>query len=464
MKKRNKRRHSFPKEKVKRVDALERINFDAAGVDIGDSEIVAAVPAGRDEIGIRSFGTFTRDLHEICNWFKKCGVKTVAMEATGVYWINLYELLESEGFEVYLVDSRKTKNVSGRKSDVDDSEWIYQLHTYGLLPKCFRPPEDIRKLRDLVRYRESIITSRVPHVHRMQKALQCMNIKLTNVISDITGTTGMAIVREIISGERDPQVLARHRDQRCQKSEEEIVKSLEGNYQAEQLFMLEEELKTYDFYTEKLKNVDKFIEKLYVPLESKVDLVEKPIKDAPKKKKKSRNSPDFDLRSQLYRITGVDLTAIDGLNAVSVQTVISHTGVDMSRWPSDKKLVSWLCLCPNNNISGGKVLGTWMRRSKSSASQALRVAAMTVAKNNSALGAFYRRMKAKHDAPTAVTATAAKIARIIYAMIKKQEEYRDIGCDYYEKKNMNLAVRNLKYKAARFGFELIPRENKKNEI
>ncbi len=454
-----KKKKKVRKEKTKRLDVLERINHDAAGVDIGDTEIVATVPAGRDEIGIRSFGTFTCDLHEICEWFKKCAVKTVAMESTGVYWLNLFELLESKGFEVYLVDSRKTRNVSGRKSDVDDSEWIHQLHTYGLLPKCFRPPENIRKLRDMVRFRETLVVDRSTHIQRMQKALICMNLKLDNVITDITGTTGMAIIRDIVAGTRDAQVLARHRNRHCKSSEEEIVKSLEGNYQEQYLFMLKQELKTYDYLGEQMKEIDKYIETLYAEINSKVDVKEKPLCTLPaSKKKKSKNSPDFDLRSQLYRVAGVDLTAIDGLSESSVQTIISHIGVDMYRWPSHKEFVSWLSLCPNNEITGGKVFSSRTRRSKNGASQALRLAAMSVSKSNSALGAHYRRMKAKHDAQTAVISTAAKIARIIYTMIKNQEAYRDVGIDYYEKKNLNKVIKSLKRKAANLGFELVEKK------
>lgn len=452
------------KGKVRRLDALEQINFNAAGVDIGDAEIVAAVPAGRDEVGVRSFRTFTCDLYEIAKWFKECGIETVAMESTGIYWINLYELLESEGFEVYLVDSRKTKNVSGRKSDVDDSEWIYQLHTYGLLPKCYRPQADIRKIRDVVRHRESLIKSRVNHVNRMQKALQCMNIKLTNVISDITGTTGMKIIRAILSGERDAHVLATHRDPHCKRSYEEIVKSLEGHFQEEHLFSLKQEIDLYDCFTQKMKETDEFIKALYGRVESAVNLEEKPLKPAPSaKKKKSKNTPDFDLRTQLYRIIGVDLTAIDGLNAVAVQTFISHTGVTFSAWPTNNHLVSWLSLCPNNDISGGKIIYSWMKRSKNSAAQALRVSAMSLANSKSALGAYYRRMRARHGPQTAVTATAAKLARIIYHMVTKKEQYRDPGANYYEQRYKDRYLNNIKRRAASLGFKLVPNEKQKEK-
>jgi transposase len=459
-KKSKKHKNVTPKEQVKRLDALEQINFDAAGVDIGDTDIVATVPVGRDEVGIRTFGTFTCDLTEIVEWFTRCKIKTVAMESTGVYWINLYDLLESKGFEVYLVDSRRTKNVSGRKSDVDDSEWIYQLHTYGLLPKCFRPPADIRKVRDMVRHRESLVQSRATHINRMQKALQCMNIKLTNVLSDITGTTGMAILRGIVSGEREGKVLARHRDPHCKKSEEEIIKSLEGHYQEQHLFTLKQELEFYDCFTQKIKETDEFIETLYNQINSQIDLEKKPLQPALRKKKKPKNSPDFDLRTQLYRIIGVDLTAIDGLNALSVQTFISHTGSTLESFPTDNQLISWLSLCPNNDISGGKVLSSWVKRSKNAAAQALRVGAMSLGNSNSALGAYFRRMKAREGVSTAITATAAKMGRIIYAMIKKKQEYRDLGADYYDKKFKEKYVKNLKRRASYMGYTLVPKEKK----
>jgi transposase len=449
-----------PKERVKKLDALEQINYDAAGVDIGDREIVAAVPVGRDEVGIRTFGTFTRDLCEISEWFKKCTIKTVAMESTGVYWINLYELLESKGFEVYLVDSRRTKNVSGRKSDVDDSEWIYQLHTYGLLPKCYRPPEDIRKIRDMVRHRDNLIKSRVNHINRMQKSLQCMNIKLTNVLSNIVGVTGLKIIRAIVSGERSAEVLSQHRDPHCKKSKEEIIKSLEGHFQEGYLFSLRQDLETYDYFTQKIKETDDFIEKMYHQIKSQVDPGKKPLGAPPRKKKKSPNSPDFDLRSHLYRIIGVDLTAIDGLNATAVQTIITHTGVTLDAWPTDKNFISWLSLCPNNDISGGKVISSWTKRSKNAAAQALRIGAMSVGNSKSALGAYFRRIKAREGVATAVTATAAKMGRIIYAMIKKKEEYRDIGEDYYEKKYKEKYLSNLKRRASWLGYTLVTKDEK----
>lgn len=449
---------------VKRLDAFKQINYNAAGVDIGDAEIVAAVPVGRDEVGIKTFGTFTSDLNEIAKWFKQCQIETVAMESTGVYWINLYELLESEGFKVHLVDSRKTKNVSGRKSDTDDSEWIYQLHTYGLLPKCYRPQADIRKIRDVVRHRDSLIKSRVDHVNRMQKALQCMNIKLTNVLSDITGTTGMAIIRDIVSGERDAHVLAQHRDPHCKRSYEEIVKSLEGHFQEEHLFSLKQELDLYDFFTQKMQETDEFIKTLYSQVESAVDIAEKPLKPAPQaKKKKSKNTPNFDLRTELYRIIGLDLTTIDGLNATALQTFITHTGVTFSAWPTSNKFVSWLSLCPNNDITGGKIIYSWMKRSKNAAAQVLRVSAMSLANSKSALGAFYRRMRAKHGPQTATTATAAKLARIIYAMVTKREEYRDLGSDYYEQRYKDRRLKNIKRKAASLGFKLVPDEKQKEK-
>jgi hypothetical protein len=270
----------------------------------------------------------------------------------------------------------------------------------------------------------------------------------------------MAILREIVSGERDAEVLARHRDPRCKKSKEEIIKSLQGHYQEQHLFTLKQELEFYDYFTKKINETDEFIETLYNQIESQIDLEEKPLKPALRKKKKPKNSPDFDLRTHLYRIIGVDLTAVDGLNALSVQTFISHTGVTLESFPTDSNLISWLSLCPNNDISGGKVLSSWVKKSKNSAAQALRVGAMSLGNSNSALGAYFRRMKAREGVSTAVTATAAKMGRIIYAMIKKKEEYRDIGADYYDKKFKEKYVKNLKRRASYMGYTLVPKEEK----
>jgi hypothetical protein len=334
-------------------DVLAQINLHAAGIDIGAEEIYVAVPAGRDTQNVRSFGTFTVDLQAIAQWLQTCKVETVAMEATGVYWVPLYEMLEHQGFSVNLINARHIKNVSGRKSDVLDCQWIQQLHTYGLLQASFRPTDDICVLRSLVRHRDMLLKYRASHIQHMQKALELMNIKLTNVISDITGVTGMGIIRAIIAGEHCPSVLAQFRDGRCKKSEEEITKSLEGNYRSEHLFVLKQAMELYDFYDQQIQACDCQLETRY----NQFEVPDQPGTPAPEsyKTKRSKNSPSFDLSQALYGMTGVDLTQVDGLEALSVQTILTEIGTDMSRWPTVKHFTSWLGTSPNNKITGGEV-------------------------------------------------------------------------------------------------------------
>jgi len=439
---------------VSKLEALEQINLDAAGLDIGDDEIYVAVPEGRDSVSVRVFQTFTRDLYSLANWLTACDVKTVAMESTGVYWIPIYEILEERGFEVYLVNARHVKNVPGRKTDILDCQWIQQLHTYGLLRASFRPPEDICALRALVRHRDNLIRSSVAEVQRMQKALQQMNVKLTNVLSDITGVTGMSIIRDILAGERDPHKLAAHRDFRCKKSQDEIAKSLEGNYKPEHVFTLDQSLQARDFYQNQIKVCDVEIEERYAAFEPKIDATEHPL--IPGKKTKPRgNEPDFNLRLYLYQMAGVDLTRIDGISILTVQKVLTETGVDMSAWPTSKHFASWLSLCPHNDKTGGKIIRSKTKKSQNRAAAALRMAATSLLHSKSALGGYYRSMRARLGKPEAVTATAHKLARIIYAMLKNQTEYRDPGEGYYEGQARQRAINNLKRKAKKLGFELV---------
>ena len=442
------------KVKVKRVDALEQINLNAAGIDIGAEELYVAVPTDRDEESVRVFGTFTADLQRLVEWLKACEIETVAMESTGVYWIPLYEILEENGFEVCLVNARHLKNVSGRKTDVLDCQWIQQLHTYGLLSPSFRPPEEIVAIRSLVRHREMLVRYRSAHIQHIQKALTVMNLRLTNVLSDITGVTGMNILRSIVAGERDPKKLAKFRDKRCAKSETEIVKSLEGHYKPEQVFILKQALELYDYYDEQLKSCDQQLEALY----QKFDLPEDPGSPppAPSKAKRRKNQPHFDLAPALYRLTGVDLTEIDGVDALTIQKVLSEVGTDMSPWPTVKHFTSWLHLAPNNQITGGKVKKKGVQPTQNRASTALRIAAASLKNSDSALGAYFRRMRARLGAPAAVTATAHKLARIIYAMLKKHQSYHDIGADYYDQQFRQRVIRNLSRQAARLGLRLEP--------
>lgn len=452
------RKHKKTKQqKIVKLEALKQINLNAAGLDIGAAEIYAAVPEDRAPQSVRSFHTFTRDLHALADWLLACGVDTVAMESTGVYWIPIYEILDQRGFEVLLVNARHIKNVPGRKTDVLDCQWIQQLHTYGLLQGSFRPADNICALRALIRHRDMLIRYRSSHIQHMQKALHMMNVQLTNVLSDITGVTGMKIIRGIVSGDHDPNKLAEYRDYRCGKSKEQIAKALEGNYRTEHLFALKQALELYDLYSQKIKDCDAQIEAMYSAFEPQVDIIEKPLKDRKRKRNQPEgNEPDFNLRLYLYQMAGVDLTQIDGVNALTIQTVLSEIGLDMSKWKTGKHFSSWLSVCPYNDITGGKVTKSGTKKSQNRAAKALRMAAQSLSHSDSYLGAFYRRIKARSDAPTAITATAHKLARIIYAMLRDQTEYIDPGADFYEEQYRQRAIKNLERKAKKLGLKVMP--------
>ncbi|MFQ5343922.1 MAG: IS110 family transposase [Anaerolineae bacterium] len=441
-------------KKIVKLEALQQINFNAAGLDIGAAEIWAAVPEERDEQAVRRFATFTIDLHALADWLAACGVDTVAMESTGVYWVPIFEILEARDFEVLLVNARHIKNVTGRKTDVLDCQWIQQLHTYGLLQGSFRPRAEIATLRAYVRHRDNLLRYRAAHIQHMQKALHLMNVQLTNVLSDITGQTGIQIIRAIVAGARDPVTLAQYRDPRCHSTEDEIAKALTGNYRPEHVFALQQAVELYDFYTQQLQTCDAEIEQLYSSFAPKVDIIANPL--PPAKKKRRKNDPDFDLRRQLYQTCGVDLTRMHGLDSVLVQEIISEIGVDMSKWKSSKHFASWLRLCPYNDISGGKVLKSKTGKTTNRANRAFRLAARSAGKGDSALGAFYRRQRAKHGAPTAITATAHKIARIVYHLLKYQEEYHDPGREAYEAQYQARMLKNLQRKAKKLGMKLEP--------
>jgi transposase len=439
---------------VVEYDILQQINGNAAGIDVGAAEIFVAVPVERADESVQVFGTFTEDLRKAADWLKKCQVDTVAMEATGTYWIPLYEILEQEGFQVYLVNARHLKNVTGRKSDMLDCQWIQQLHTYGLLHASFQPSEQISALRSLVRQREMLVQYRSSHIQHMQKALDQMNIKLTLVLSDITGVTGMQIIRAILAGERDRMVLASYRKEGCKHSQTDIAKALDGNYRWEHLFALQQAVELFDVYGEKLSALDVELEAMY----AQFDPPEPPATPPPtsKRGKRRKNQAHFDLAQSLYQMTGVDLCAVDGLDALTVQTILSEIGSDMSHWASEKHFAAWLRLCPNNRITGGKVKSRRTQPTNNRASSAFRLAAQSLARSSSALGAFYRRMRARHGPAKAVTATAHRLARIVYAMLKYRRAYVDLGEAYYEQQNRERALRNLQRRAAQMGMRLEP--------
>jgi transposase len=392
----------------------------------------------------------------MARWLKECRVKTVAMESTGVYWIGLFEVLQSHGLEVRVVNARHVKYVPGRKSDWVDCQWIQKLHTFGLLKDSFRSADNIQILRRYLRQRESLIASASQCVQRMQKAFTEMNLQLANFISDITGKTGMAILRDIVAGQRDPAKLASHRDHRIHASEQDIQHSLEGNWRDELVFVLKQELDLYDTFQSKVAECDVLVEKHLATLESKVDPTLVPLPPPKKKKRPHGNAPCFDLRSELYRIAGVDLTAIDGIDVQTTQTVLSVIGLDMTRWPTHGHFASWLGLCPDHRISGGRVLKRRTRRIKNRAALALRMAATTLERSKSALGANFRRLKAKLGAPKAITAMAHKLARLIYDMLRYGKAYLDIGMQRYEEKFRQQRTKWLNKQALALGLRLVP--------
>ena len=379
------------------------------------------------------------------------------MVSTGVYWIPAFELLEARGLAVLLVNARYVKDVPGRKSDVQDCQWLQQLHTYGLLEGAFRPAEETVALRAYTRQREMLVQRASDHIRHMQKALRQMNLLLDNVVSDINGQTGMKIIRAILAGERDPAVLAQFRDQRCKQDQKTIAASLEGHYREEHLFALQQSVELYDVYQQQIANCDAMIQAQLDRMESRGDKDDLPSA----KKRKTKRSPDFDLRGELYRLTGVDLTRIDGLNETSVLKILSETGVDITPWPSEKHFSSWLGLSPGNKITGGKIFASKTKPSANRAAAAFRLAAYGLVNSKSALGAYYRRQRARLGAPKAITATAHKLARTFYSMLKHGAEYVDQGQDYYEKQYRDRVTKNLKKRAASLGFDLVP--NNKNE-
>lgn len=439
---------------------LEQINHHAAGIDVGSRSHFVAAPLKSGEVEVREFKSFTTDLYELASWLEECGVKTVAMESTGVYWIPLFELLESRGFEVRLVDARHVKNVSGRKTDVLDCQWIQELHTFGLLLGAFRPNEQVCVLRAYLRQRGMLIREAGKHIQHMQKALSQMNVLLHNVLSDITGECGMKIIREIVSGNHDPKMLARHRDGRCKSSVVTIEKSLAGNYRKEHLFALTQALELYDAYKEKIRACDQEIEEQLGTFEAH-QLREASQLDGKKRirsKSNCKNAPSFDVNAHLVRMTGVDLTAIPGIEASTALKIISEIGLDLSRWKSEKQFASWLGLCPGNKVTGGKRLSGKTKRTSNNAASILRIAASTLHKSKTSLGAFYRRLKTRVGAPKAITAAAHKIAKIIFSMLKTGEEYRESGQNYYEEQYRDRLIKNLNKRAKEFGFDLVKRE------
>ena len=460
-KKQKEKRQNKKIEKSTSSSSFDQVNPYAAGIDIGSKSHFVAVRTSTGEVTIKEFGSFTSDLYEISKHLKENKVTTVAMESTGVYWIPLYDLLEEEGFEVKLVNARHVKNVTGRKTDVEDCQWLQKLHSFGLLSGAFRPEEKIRPLRAYMRQRSLLIESMAVHIQHMQKALFQMNIQLSNVLNDITGVTGMKIIRAIIAGERDPKVLAQFRDRRCAKSVKEIEESLRGHWKNEHLFSLQQALELYDFYQEQIMHCDEKIEEALQELNGgKTPKEEENGQNndgkAPEKKRKLRkNDLRFDVKTYLQSITGVDLTKIPGIDGNSALKIIGEIGTDMSPWKSAAHFTSWMGLSPENKISGGRRLSSKTKPTANKVAQVLRMAASTLYQNDSAIGGFLRRMKARLGAPQGITATARKLGALIYTMLKNGTEYVEAGLKAYERQHQDRLLKNLKKQAAKLGFSLV---------
>lgn len=441
------------KTTVRFYEGLPKIRANAAGMDIGAKEIWVDV-GDKDKEGVRQFGTFTADLNEMADWLKRCGIGTVAMESTGVYWIAPYQILEARGIEVFLVNANFAKNVQGRKSDMLDCQWIRVLHSYGLLPKSFRPAAEIAVLRSYLRHRQTLIQYGAGHILHMQKALTQMNVQIHHVISDITGVTGMRIIRAIVEGKRDPKQLAALRDSRTKATEETIAKALEGDYRREHVFVLEQALQLFDMYQKQVQCCDQQIAAHLGTLKTKADPAD--LKAARCEKKKRRNQSAFKIREEAFRISGADLTQIDGISESAALALIAEIGLDMRPWKTEKQFAAWLALCPNHKTSGGKILKRSTRKTANRVRDLLRVCAQGLKNSKSALGAYCRRMCGRLGEGKGIVATAHKLALLIYRLLALGREYLDIGQEAYEKQYKDRTLKRLAKKAKEFGMQLVP--------
>lgn len=445
-------------EEAHAFSGMSRVNPNAGGVDIGAVEIVACVSGDESTQIVKAFGNYTVDLQAIGKWLHEYHVKTVAMESTGVYWIPLFEELERQGFECLLISSRSLRRVAGRKSDITDAQWIQTLHSYGLLEGSFRPQADLVALRTLLRHRSQLLEHRAPHILHIQKALLQMNVQLSQALSDVMGETGRAMIRAIVSGERAPKLLATFRDAGCKKSAEEIEKALTGTWREEHLFVLKQSLELYDFYTEQIKSCDEEIDRMYGLIRPDWEAGELPSLPKKKQNSHSKNAPknQGEIRQHLKRISGVDVSVVDGFGVSLAQTVIMEVGTDMSRFPSEKHFCSWLGLAPKHEISGAKVLRNRTLKTKNRAGQSFRMAAQSVKQADCPFGLLYRRLRSRLGPAQATVACAHAIARVVYRMLKYKVEYDPLSVNEYQKQYDEQQVKYMKKKAAKLGFQLVP--------
>nr|WP_320013608.1 IS110 family transposase [uncultured Desulfobacter sp.] len=438
------------------IENLNAIHPNAAGIDIGATEIYIAVPGDRSDDPVRRFDTFTDDLHDAARWLKSCDIDSIAMESTGVYWIPVFQILDAYGFEVILVNARHVKNVPGRKTDVQDCQWLQYLHSVGLLRGSFRPAQDICAVRSLLRHRDNLVKSASSHIQHIQKSLTQMNLQIHNVISDITGVTGMAIIDAILAGERNPKKLAELKDRRIKATKQTIVKSLTGDYRREHLFTLEQTVQSYRNYRQLIIDCDVEIENHLKEFESRIYIDD--IKPPPGKKggrKPKANTPNFDVKTHMHRILGTDLTLIDGISELTAHVVFTEVGPDLSQFKTVGHFCSWLGLCPNNKISGGKVLSSHTRPGSNRLAHALRLSANSLWKSKSYLGDYFRRMRARHGAPKAITSTAHKLARIIYHLIKNKKAFDDSVFSEQEKTHQKRLKKRVINQAKSLGLEIV---------
>ena len=430
---------------------------NAAGIDVGANEIYVAVPDDRADKSVRQFGTFTDDLHDAAKWLKKCGIESVAMESTGVYWIPVFQILDAYGFEVVLVNARHVKNLPARKTDVQDCQWLQHLHCVGLVRASFRPPQNVCAVRSLFRHRDSMVKAASSHVQRIQKALTQMNLQIHNVISDITGVTGLAILDAILARERNPERLAELTDPRIKADRRTIVKSLTGDYRSEHIFTLKQTVHSYRHYRQMITECDAEIEKHLKQFEARIDLDDFPDTPAKNSKRKHKgNEPDFDLRTHMHRLLGTDLTQIDGVGDLTAHMFFTEVGPDLSKFKNSNCFCSWLGLCPNNKITGGRIISSCTRPGSNRLAQALRIASNSLWHSKSYLGDYFRRMRARHGAPKAITATAHKLARIIYHLVKYQKAFDETVFAQQQKLHQIRLKKRIIKQAKSLGLQLVP--------
>jgi len=435
--------------------ALDIVHPAAAGIDIGGSEHWVAISPDRDAEPVRRFQCFTQDLQRMADWLWDHGVRSVAMQSTGVYWIPVFQILQQRGLEVYLVNARHTKNLPGRKSDIAECQWLLKLHTFGLLNNSFQPSDEVRRARTLWRHRGGLVAQASSAIQRIQKTLTEMNIQLCNVLSDLSGASGMAILKAILAGQRDPRALAELADPQVKAPKEVIAKSLEGNWREELLFVLEQEMALHHAYREQISACDRQLKQQLRSMAPRVDLEGQPLGPRPKGKRASGNAPKFDLRTELYRITGVDWTRVDGMDVVVAQSVIAEVGTNLDAFPTERHFASWLGLCPRNETSGGKMLNRRTPKVVNRAKTALRQAATALLRSQSYLGAQYRRLRTRLGAPKAITAMARKLACLFFRLLKQGQQYVDKGIEYYQQRHRDQQMRSLLKRAKQLGVQLI---------